>query len=233
MSRSFTTTVTTSEDFQSYEDDCRRLQRSLREDIATASSARNSPEERAAAASRASESHESAMQALMQMELEAKSMGTLSSSLTPKLKDYRSELTASRRKIRDVHDALRREGLNLNGRHGRETNEMEDKVLNDTYSRLRGSSRRLDDARRNALEAEEIGLDVMGELQSQRESIHRTKAHLQDTDSTLGLSKRVLQTMGYRMQSNQMMLGCIALVLAITLVLVIYFKINKIMGGHG
>lgn len=44
------------------------------------------------------------------------------------------------------------------------------------FNRLRAGARRLDDARRAAHEAEEIGLNVMTELHGQRESISRTKA---------------------------------------------------------
>merc|ERR1711920_888331 len=109
--------------------------------------------------------------------------------------------------------------------------EMEDKTLHDSYNRLRGTSRRLEDTRRTALEAEEIGLDMMSDLQSQRESIYRTKAHLHDVDNNLALSKRVLTTLGRSMQMNQAVLLGVAIVLFLTVCFVFYLKMEKVMAA--
>merc|ERR1719453_614186 len=109
--------IGTSEVFQSYEEDCRRLQSSVREDLAVINSS-SSSEDRVAAARRASEAHDRATQALSQMELEVESMGMLSASLKPKLRDYKSELASLRRKLQNAKDGLQREGLGVGGSSG-------------------------------------------------------------------------------------------------------------------
>lgn len=222
MAPSFAPMVTTSEVFESYQDDYRRLQRSVRDKLAIVL-AKGDPLVRGAAMHDASEAHQLADQALQQMQLEAKSMGTLSASIAPKLRDYRNELAAQKRRVREAKAALQRDGLGFGA-----VNE-ENQVLNDSYNRLRLSTRRLDDTKRTALEAEEIGLDIMSDLQSQREDIMRTKGHLHDIDENLNLSKRVLQLLGYRMQTNQSMVVCFAVVLTITVALVFYLKMQKLM----
>mmetsp|Transcript_6618 Transcript_6618/g.18526 ORF Transcript_6618/g.18526 Transcript_6618/m.18526 type:complete len:228 (-) Transcript_6618:24-707(-) len=223
MAPDFASVVTTSEVFESYEDDYHSLQRKVREHVATASSRQETKSERVRAVREASEAHQQASQALQQMELEAKSMGSLSTSIAPKLKDYRNELTISKRQVRDVEASLQREGL------GADASDADAKVLGDTYSRLRSSTRRLDDAKRSALEAEEIGLDVMSDLQSQREGIMRTKGHLQEVEGNTDIARRVLQGLDHRLRTNQALVGCFAFVLFLTVVFVIYLKVNKLV----
>lgn len=222
MAPSFAPVVTTSEVFESYQDDYRRLQRSVRDKLAIVL-AKGDPSVRGAAMRDANEAHQRADQALQQMQLEAKSMGALSASIAPKLRDYQNELAAQKRRVREAQDTLQRDGLGFGARN------EEDQVLNDSYNRLRFSTRRLDDTKRTALEAEEIGLDIMSDLQSQREDIMRTKGHLHDIDENLNLSKRVLQLLGYRMQTNQSMVVCFAVVLTVTVALVFYLKMQKFM----
>jgi len=169
----------------------------------------------------AAEDHQKAERALQQMELEVKSMGALGASINPRLRAYRTDLASSRRRIREAETALQRDGLALDA-------PREDKVTSDTFTRMRGSTRRLDDAKRSALEAEEIGLDVMNDLHSQRDGIMRTKAHLNEVEDTLSLSRRILTLLNYRTQSNQAMVWCIAVLLTIAVLAVMYLKMQKL-----
>ncbi|CAE8634091.1 unnamed protein product, partial [Polarella glacialis] len=105
----------------------------------------------------------------------------------------------------------------------------EEKALGDAYNRIRSGSRRLDDSRRTLLESEELGLNVMCDLQGQRETILRTKGHLNDVDGNLDVSKKILNGLLSRMQSNNAMVWGLAIVLFIILVFVIYLKIQKVM----
>eukprot|EP00929_Paragymnodinium_shiwhaense_P108197 TRINITY_DN74527_c0_g1_i1.p1 TRINITY_DN74527_c0_g1~~TRINITY_DN74527_c0_g1_i1.p1 ORF type:complete len:228 (-),score=26.01 TRINITY_DN74527_c0_g1_i1:71-754(-) len=220
------TQITTSSVFASYEEDFLRLQRAVRDNIAIAQAkgAGSSASSRSKACREADESHKQASQALQQMDLEAKSMGALAHSLTSKLKDYRSDLATTRRLVRDAEATLQRDGL-----LGSDMSTESQRMSGDTLNRLRNSTRRLDDTRRTALEAEEIGMDVMTDLNSQRESIMRTKAHLQDADENMNISKRVLGTLGHRYAVNQLTVGLLAVVLTLTTLVVIYEKFQRIM----
>ncbi|KAJ1334270.1 hypothetical protein BSLG_008105 [Batrachochytrium salamandrivorans] len=64
--------------------------------------------------------------------------------------------------------------------------------------RLQNSSRRLEDARRIALETEQIGINTLSDLSSQREQIIRTQGMLGTADSWVAKSQGVLKTMQRR-----------------------------------
>ncbi|PJF16709.1 hypothetical protein PSACC_03468 [Paramicrosporidium saccamoebae] len=59
-----------------------------------------------------------------------------------------------------------------------------DRLLND-YEGLDASGQRLDRTQRMALEAEEIGANVLGDLRRQREQIQRASRVLHETDNDL------------------------------------------------
>ncbi|CAJ1356725.1 unnamed protein product [Effrenium voratum] len=220
VARGFQSVVTTSEVFQSYEEDYHRLIERLRALAAVVEG--GAVAERGAAGSEMLEAHERAKQAFQQMEFEVKSMGPLGAALSGKLKEYKQEMLACRTLVRNVQARLQREGLL--GQAPRD----EEKAERDSANRLRAGARRLEDSRRTALEAEAIGLNVMSELHDQRDSLKRTKGHLNDVDGHLGTSKMFLNLMSRRVQGNQAMVWCLAIVLFITLVFVIYLKLQKL-----
>jgi vesicle transport through interaction with t-SNAREs protein 1 len=67
-----------------------------------------------------------------------------------------------------------------------------DRLLDD-YQGLDDSGRRLDRTQRMALEAEEIGANVLGDLRRQREQIQRASRVLHETDNDLDQSNRLLK----------------------------------------
>jgi len=221
--------VGVSELFESYDSDYRSSQRSLRSNLALANDHRKPKKDRGDAAREAAEEHEKASQALRQMEIEGKSMGSLNPSLAPKLREYRNELAARKSELLNAQNSLQLGELLGSSSGGASSSRDE---LEDTNKTLRSSSRRLADTKRSALEAEEIGLDIMGDLHSQRDSIMRSKGHMREMDEELGMSKRILSTMGYRMQTNQLIVGCLLVVLSITVAVVIYLKIRKLFYGE-
>ncbi|CAK8991075.1 unnamed protein product [Durusdinium trenchii] len=222
VARGFQAVVTTSEVFQSYEEDYHELLQRLRTLAAVVEG--NAPvEERSAAGLEMIECHERAQQAFQQMDFEVKSMGPLGAALSGKLKEYKQEMLACRTLVRNIQARLQREGL-LSG-----MTQDEEKAERDSSNRLRAGARRLEDSRRTALEAEAVGLNVMSELHDQRDSLKRTKGHVGDVDGHLGTSKMFLTLMSRRVQSNQAMVWCLAIVLFVVLVFLIYLKIQKLM----
>mmetsp|Transcript_112072 Transcript_112072/g.219704 ORF Transcript_112072/g.219704 Transcript_112072/m.219704 type:complete len:122 (+) Transcript_112072:102-467(+) len=96
------------------------------------------------------------------------------------------------------------------------------------FNRLRAGGRRLDEAKRTALEAEEIGMNVMSELHEQRSSIFRTKAHLAEVGDNLDISRRILHNLGFRAQVDHVMLLVLAFLLTVAVLVTIYAKIHKV-----
>eukprot|EP00435_Cladocopium_sp_Y103_P033316 s100_g8.t1 len=222
VARGFQSVVTTSEVFQSYEEDYHQLLSRLRT-LAAVVEGTASSEERGAAGLEMIESHERALQAFQQMEFEVKSMGQLGATLSGKLKEYKQEMLACRTLVRNIQGRLQREGLLGNG-----VTRDEEKAERDSSNRLRSGARRLEDSRRTALEAEAVGLNVMSELHDQRDSLKRSKGHLNDVDGYLGTSKMFLSLMSRRVRSNQAMVWCLAIVLFVILVFLIYLKMQKL-----
>ncbi|KAK6097398.1 t-SNARE VTI1 [Batrachochytrium dendrobatidis] len=88
--------------------------------------------------------------------------------------------------------------------------------------RLQNSSRRLEDARRIALETEQIGISTLSDLNSQREQIIRTQNRLGTADSWIAKSQGVLKTMQRRLSQNKLLTaGIIALLVFLILAVIV------------
>merc|ERR1711871_880493 len=111
-----------------------------------------------------------AEEALRQMEMEVNTMPALRSSLAPKLKQYRQDMVNLNRELLNQKESLQRDDLlGSNDGSGLGVSREHRTRLLETNDRLRNSSKQLDEAKRTALETEEIGIDIMGDLRSQRE----------------------------------------------------------------
>lgn len=214
-------TIGTSEMFDSYEEDFRRHQRSLREKLVVLADHSKDIKSRRAASLEATTLLEQADQALKMMESEANSMTILRASLAPKLKELRSEIAARKRELTSGQSSLQSAELSSNATGN---------ALQDTNSRLRNSAQRLNDAKKQALEAEDVGMDVMGDLREQRDIIQRSKGHMKESDSNLGTSKRIMEGMNRHVLGNKILMVCIIIVLFLILILVIFIKIQKHFG---
>eukprot|EP01135_Chromosphaera_perkinsii_P003977 Nk52_evm20s265 gene=Nk52_evmTU20s265 len=91
----------------------------------------------------------------------------------------------------------------------------------DTVNR---TSERLENSHRIALESESIGVGVLNELSTQRETIIRTRDHLGDTDQNLGRSGRILRTMSRRVVTDRAIVASIIMVLILILAMIVYIK---------
>jgi len=80
---------------------------------------------------------------------------------------------------------------------------------------------------RVAAENEEIGVEILGELGTQREQLQRTSRKLDETKAELSRSRKLLNTMHRRVISNKILLMGIILFEVIILIAVIYIKFIK------
>lgn len=168
---------------------------------------------------------------LQEMDMETRSAPpSYRNQLNSKLNDFRSELAKLRRDL----DNLRgggggRDELFAGGRGGQSYQsgaaDQRSRLLQGT-DRLQATSDRLANAQRIGEESEAIGVGILGELDTQRDTIVRTANKVRDTDANLGKSHRILQTMSRRVMTNKaLLLGIIFLLLGI-LGITIYLKLR-------
>ncbi|CAG7819525.1 unnamed protein product, partial [Allacma fusca] len=75
-----------------------------------------------------------------------------------------------------------------------------------------------------AIETEQIGSEVIGELGTQRESLLRTKTRLVDTDVEISRSRKILRSMYLNVIYNKLILIGIILIEVCILGIVIYLR---------
>ncbi|GLT56300.1 hypothetical protein SLA2020_293490 [Shorea laevis] len=93
--------------------------------------------------------------------------------------------------------------------------------------RLNQTSDRIKDSRRTMLETEELGVSILQDLHSQRQSLLHAHDTLHGVDDNIGKSKRILTAISRRMNRNKWIIGIIVAVLVIAIGLVLYFKLSK------
>lgn len=75
-----------------------------------------------------------------------------------------------------------------------------------------------------AIETEQIGNEVIGELGTQRETLVRTKTRLVDTDVEISRSRKILRSMYINMIYNKIILLGIIVIEVLILAIIIYWK---------
>ena len=83
----------------------------------------------------------------------------------------------------------------------------------------------IDRSHRMALEAEEVGANVLSDLRKQREQIERANRHLHDADHDLDTSNKILRDMLRRMAANRMLTTAVIVLLIVAIFFVLYYKI--------
>ena len=77
------------------------------------------------------------------------------------------------------------------------------------------------------IETEELGVSVLQDLHSQRQSLLRTGDTLSGVDENVGKSKKILTGMTRRMNRNKWTVGAIITALVAAIILILYFKLTK------
>ncbi|XP_005090506.1 vesicle transport through interaction with t-SNAREs homolog 1A [Aplysia californica] len=164
---------------------------------------------------------------LEQMELEVKEQEPKErQKYHTRVKSFKIELTKLQADLKRAKlgiDANRDELL------GDDTHDSEDQRarLLDNTETLERTSRRLDHGYRITVETEQLGAQVMEDLHSQRQAINRSRGRLQEMDSALGKSSRVLSGMMQRIIQNRVMLLGVGLIVLIAIILAIYFMVRS------
>ena len=98
-------------------------------------------------------------------------------------------------------------------------------VLQQT-ERFQGSSRRLLNTHRLALESEQSGISTLAELRRQREVIRHTRDTLGEADGYIEKAQRTLRGMARRVATNKVITGGIVVVLVLMIVLILFIKLR-------
>lgn len=95
-------------------------------------------------------------------------------------------------------------------------------VIGGNTDRLERSNKRLEDGYRMALETEEIGQNVLNNLSQDREKIQSARNRLNQVDSSLTQSSRLLNNMYRRVIQNKALMFLVGLVIVVIIVLALY-----------
>ncbi|KAE8589369.1 hypothetical protein XENTR_v10017542 [Xenopus tropicalis] len=172
---------------------------------------------------------EEARELLEQMDLEVREIPVQSRAMySNRMRSYKQEmgkLDADFKRSRIAYsDEVRNELLGDEGN----SSESQRAHLLDNTERLERSSRRLEAGYQVAVETEQIGQNILENLNQDREKIQRARERLRETDANLGKSSRVLTGMLRRIIQNRVLVVVLGIFIVFTIILAIYFSIR----GH-
>jgi len=90
--------------------------------------------------------------------------------------------------------------------------------------RMQKGTEKLRAARQTALETEQIGANIMADLETQRQTLERSRATLAGANVGLDRSRKILSGMGRRAQANKALMCLIILALIGMIFLIIWLK---------
>ncbi|CAE7353125.1 VTI1A [Symbiodinium natans] len=209
--------VTVSEMFAEYEADFARLCQEADECLERA---RN--ESAARHLSDAERQISRAEQAIKQMELEARAMPPEARGpVHSKVQQCRQALSERRKASETVSRGLLLEEATALGKPSSEYQ------AEDMNRSMLDASRKLTEAKRAALESEQIGIDVMGDLRQQREVMERSRENMGKVGQNYSAAGHTLDSMLRRADQNKRMVYMIAGLMLVMLVVAVYFLMHS------
>lgn len=172
---------------------------------------------------------EEAKELLEQMDLEVREIPAQSRGMySNRMRSYKQEMSkleADFKRSRIAYsDEVRNELLGDDGN----SSESQRAHLLDNTERLERSSRRLEAGYQIAVETEQIGQNILENLNQDREKIQRARERLRETDTNLGKSSRILTGMLRRIIQNRLLVIVLGTIIVFTIALAIYFSFR----GH-
>lgn len=170
---------------------------------------------------------------IRKMDLEARSLQpNVKVMLLAKLREYKSDLNNLKSEVKRLVtgnlNAAARDELLESGMADTLTASADQRArLMMSTERLDKTSDRIKEGRRTMLETEELGVSILHDLHSQRQSLLHAHNTLHGVDDNIGKSKRILTSISRRMSKNKWMIGSIIAVLVIIILVILYFKLVK------
>lgn len=170
---------------------------------------------------------------IRKMDLEARSLQpNVKAVLLAKLREYKSDLNNLKSEVKrlvsgNLNAASRDELLESGMADALTASADQRSRLMMSTERVNQSTDRIKDSRRTMLETEELGVSILQDLSSQRQSLLHAHNTLHGVDDNVGKSKKVLTAMSRRMSRNKWIIGTVVAVLVIAIILILYFKLAK------
>ncbi|KAI3452272.1 hypothetical protein Pfo_008937 [Paulownia fortunei] len=170
---------------------------------------------------------------IRKMDLEARGLQpNIKAVLLAKLREYKSDLNNLKNEVKriastNLNQAARDELLEAGMADTLTASvNQKDRLLMST-ERLNNSSNRIGESRKVMLETEELGVSLLQDLHQQRQSLLHANNTLHGVDDNISRSKRTITSMSRRMSRNKWIIGAIISVLALAVMLILYFKLSK------
>ncbi|CAI8591854.1 unnamed protein product [Vicia faba] len=170
---------------------------------------------------------------IRKMDLEARSLQpNIKGVLLAKLREYKSDLNNNKSELKKLVSG----NLNPSARDILLESGMADALtvsadqrdrLMFSTERLNKSGDRIKDSRRTMLETEELGVSILSDLHSQRQSLLHAHDTLHGVDDNIGKSKKILSNMSKRMNKNKCIISTIVVVLVLIMGAILYYKLSK------
>ena len=187
--------------------------------------------ERDSTAKKAQQSIEAAEEIVESMQLEARSLaGESKQQLIAQAKDYKAGIAMLKTKLRQTQvssraqEAQRAELLRGSDPNLRAEADSQRARLMETNERLHRGTDKLKAATQIALETEQIGTSILGDLESQRHTLNHARGTLSGATTNLDRSARLLRVMGRRAWKNRMMMVAIIFFITLMILFIIWFK---------
>ncbi|KAL6136535.1 hypothetical protein ACLB2K_061830 [Fragaria x ananassa] len=169
---------------------------------------------------------------IRKMDLEERSLQpNVKAVLLAKLREYKSDLNNLKSEVKRLVsgnlNASARDELLESGMADALTASADQRTrLMTTTEKLDKTSDRVKNSRRTMLETEELGVSILQDLHSQRQSLLHAHGTLHGVDDNIGKSKKILTSMTRQMNKNKWIISSIIVVLVIAIALILYFKLR-------
>lgn len=168
---------------------------------------------------------------IQRMDMEARSFSQdKGRELLQKLKEYKADIAKLKDEAKSftvqAANELDRAELGLGDDYGVTSAGQRERLLK-TTERLNKTSDRIAQGRQTLLETEELGVNILQDLHSQRQTILRARDTLHEADDNISRARRVLATMSRRLMTNKLLMFGIAALLLGSIILVLYYKIMR------
>lgn len=108
---------------------------------------------------------------------------------------------------------------------GHSESQNKEEILAKSIQALERTSQSLNRSERVAKETEDMGTNILDELERQRESLLRTRNHLDDNSATLRGSRRIIRTLNFQFITNKLILIIIIILQIFILVGILIFRL--------
>jgi len=178
---------------------------------------------------------------LQQMELEIRSAPKEErQGLQSRVRSCRDEVSAMKASLKQAiisgppHAADRRSGAGgcSSGDEAGDSTAERARLLK-IGERLHDGTNKLQQAHKTVLETEQIGISILGDLKSQRETIMHSSGTLQRANESLARSKRTLTAIGRRAFANRMLMWLLIVLLGGAVLLLAWLELFGVGGSGG